>query len=40
MYLIINFIFSIRLREGFRFVHSSTGVINMVLKVDMIEVSI
>lgn len=42
---IINFIFNhlifrIRLKEGFKFAHSSAGIINMVLQVDMIEVSI
>jgi len=31
--------FSIRLKEGFKFAHSSSGIVNMVLKVDMIEVS-
>ncbi|VVC33882.1 Hypothetical protein CINCED_3A021397 [Cinara cedri] len=28
---------NVRLKEGFRFAHSSTGIINMVLQVDMIE---
>jgi len=37
--LLIKF-FRIRLREGFKFAHSSAGIINMVLEVDMIEVSI
>lgn len=40
LYIIINLIFRIRLREGFKFAHSSAGIINMVLQVDMIEVSI
>jgi len=36
----IFFIYRIRLREGFKFAHSSSGIINMVLQVDMVEVSI
>jgi len=38
--LFVYLIFRIRLREGFKFAHSSAGIINMVLEVDMIEVSI
>lgn len=35
-----HFIRRIRMREGFKFAHSSSGIINMVLQVDMVEVSI